>query len=81
MEHPASVLKGVVRIRSSLRDLNHHSTFPALKRWAKLGRPSGAHFTGSPEKEFSRWMAAPPKNQVQHRVLPLAVTGMPFSEI
>src|SRR6266478_8917704 len=29
--------------RSSLRDLNPFSpAYPALKRWAKLGRPSGA---------------------------------------
>src|ERR1035441_8649498 len=33
----------IVGTRSSLRDLRHSSHFsPALKRWAKLARPSGA---------------------------------------
>ncbi len=35
-----------MRTRSSLRDLNHVlHLFPALKRWAKFGRPSGAEFS------------------------------------
>ena len=36
-----------VRTRSSLRDLNRlFRFFPALPRWAKLVRPSGAGFSG-----------------------------------
>src|SRR5882672_7949188 len=31
-----------------LRDLNHIPLFPALQRWANLGRPSGADFLGRP---------------------------------
>src|SRR6266478_7228957 len=34
----------VCKDRSSLRDLSRYFAFPALKRWANLGRPCGADF-------------------------------------
>jgi hypothetical protein len=41
------------------------SLFPALKRWAKFGRPSGAELSGisfhraAPENDFSRALKIP----------------------
>src|SRR5450759_130019 len=53
-----------VRTGSSLRDLSHFFYFfPALKRWAKLGRTSGADSAvlraTRPENKFSRICIGP----------------------
>src|SRR5450759_243917 len=45
---------------------------PALKRWAKFGRPSGAESTASAGAAAVAVNRCATQNQVQHRVLPQA---------